>query len=353
MSIRGLFLNRFYRLKDLWRMRPFVRAFLLRVFKPRVFWNLLLYRCSLMLRREKVRHKPFYAMLEPSSRCNLQCRMCWRTLYSFNREQCDMPLEKFKGIVDQLKQELVFIALWNYGEPLLNADIGEMVKCCTKEGVLTVLSTNGQLLDEVMGLKLIKAGLTYLIVAVDGMTPDVYEAYRRGGDFLKLETQITSLSRLKKETHSDFPVIELQFIVMRGNEHQVDLFVERARAWGADRVTLKKFNTLYHSRVGQDMAPRQDQYMAEGFHPKGRGRRQFCPAPWQGLVINADGGVVPCCEDYFSRQPLGCVSGKNLDALWNGEAYAGLRKAMRQDGSGLNMCQDCPRASGRSLFVRQ
>ncbi len=346
--MRGMFFNRVFGLKDVWRLRLLLLVLLARVFQPAVFFNLILYFYNVILKRAKVSHRPFYAMIEPSSRCNLKCRMCWRTLYPFNRPETDMPLEKFTPLMEQLGPQLIFAALWNYGEPFLNRDLPKMVEACSRQGIVSVLSTNASLLEREQCLNLMAAGLKYLIISVDGVTEDVYQHYRVGARLSDLEKRVRALCGLKKEMRSAFPFVEVQLIVMRGNEHQVGEFLPMMRAWGADRVSLKKFSALRRSDAGCEMLPLKGGYRLDCHKDRGEVFGKFCAAPWQMLVVNADGGVVPCCSDYFSARRMGNVFYENVDEIWNNGSYGALRQQMRENRAAVDICADCPHRSGQA-----
>jgi hypothetical protein len=59
---------------------------------------------------------------------------------------------------------------------------------------------------------MVSSGLSHLILSINGITPEVYESYRRGGN---LSLVVSSVRKLVKERHRQRrqnPIIELQFI---------------------------------------------------------------------------------------------------------------------------------------------
>ena len=123
-------LNRSFRLIDLWILRVFALQLLRRILRPLVFFNTCKWFMLAFMRPEKLPYMPLYAMIEPTSRCNISCAMCRRSLFKFNRAKMDMPLHEFKKIIDELSECLIFVVLWNYGEPLLHKDLEEMIAYC-------------------------------------------------------------------------------------------------------------------------------------------------------------------------------------------------------------------------------
>ncbi len=291
---------------------------------------------------------PLYAILEPSSRCNLSCKMCWRSLYGVNRVESDMPYNNFKDIIDKIGDSLIFVVLWNYGEPLLNPDINKMVEYCSRKGIITVLSTNGILLKQKKSLELFNAGLKYLIICVDAGSEDVYQKYRGAVKLSEIQNNISRACRLKRESKSKFPIIELQFIIMKGNEHQVDDFYSMAVFLGADMVSLKKFSALRRSGSLNEFMPLNSEYILDCYKKAWPIRKNLCPVPWQSLVINSDGSVLPCCSDYFSTQKFGNIFEEDIRAVWNNNEYVEFRRQIKHNIRFIGICCDCPHDSGQA-----
>ncbi|MFA5725407.1 MAG: radical SAM protein [Candidatus Omnitrophota bacterium] len=349
MDIKKFSFNRPLGLRDIWGLRAIFSIIFTRLCRPKIIINLLLFLYNGIFKCEKVSNMPLYLMLEPSSRCNLKCKMCWRTLYKFNRPEGDMPYAEFKEIIDKIGDCLIFVGLWNYGEPLLNPELNKMIAYCSKKGIVTVLSTNGTLLDRAKSLDLFAAGLKYLIICVDGVTEEVYQEYRNTAKLAEVENNVRQVCDLKKEKRSKFPVIELQFIVMKGNEHQVDEFFPLAYSWGLDRAVLKKVSMLKDIKLADDFLPRNDNYLLDCYKSTGKSiPKGFCDIPWQTMVVNSDGWVVPCCSDYFSLEKTGNVFVDSIDKIWNNNNYIKLRSRMKNDINPLGVCNNCPHHSGHT-----
>lgn len=347
MNIKIKLFNRPLAPRDLWKMRGLLFAALKRIFTPPVFLNLCACGYSILSRRSKVLHKPYYVILETSSRCNMSCTMCRRAMCSFGREEKDMPFDKFAKIIDELSGSLIFVVMWNYGEPLLNEALARMTAYCSGKGIITVLSTNGILLDREKINGLIAAGLKYLIISVDAASSDVYRIYRRGGDFDRLENNIKELSRAKKKLKTGFPIIDMQFVVMRQNEHQVGRFFEMAGSWGADRASLKRFSMLAAFGKPDDFLPENGDFILESLKKRSFTRRGMCKTPWRSMVINSDGSVVPCCSDYFSMQKMGNAYEEDVKDVWNNQKYVDFRAKVARAIHTTDICRQCFNTSGQ------
>ncbi|MBL7961385.1 SPASM domain-containing protein, partial [bacterium] len=53
-----------------------------------------------------------------------------------------------------------------------------------------------------------------------------------------------------------------------------------------------------------------------------------CPYPWQYLVVQWNGDVVPCCRDYNAVITLGNVKKSSLKEIWNSSRYEEFRRQM-------------------------
>ncbi len=105
-----------------------------------------------------------------------------------------------KKIIDESAGQTELVYLYGTGESLLHKGVYDMTKYAASKGISTLLSTNGQLMDEEECRKLLTCDLEFLIIALDGGVKETYEKIRIKGDFDKLVANIKTLIRLKKRT---------------------------------------------------------------------------------------------------------------------------------------------------------
>ena len=70
---------------------------------------------------------PTVLQIEPTSRCNLQCKVC-PVAAGLDRPAGDMDLQMFRRIVDELGDYLLLMMFWDWGEPFLNPHSYEMIQ---------------------------------------------------------------------------------------------------------------------------------------------------------------------------------------------------------------------------------
>lgn len=160
--------------------------------------NLLKAGLNLVHRRPKPWSWPTHMHVEISSRCDLSCPVCPNGKGILKRQQPMMDLELFSNLMSQAGPYLLAVCLWSWGEPLLHPQLAEMIKIAKSYGVLTLVSTNGQCLNNQRVLTdLIDQPPTYLIVAIDGLTEQTNSKYRVGAKLDPVLKGIRQLAKLK------------------------------------------------------------------------------------------------------------------------------------------------------------
>jgi MoaA/NifB/PqqE/SkfB family radical SAM enzyme len=106
--------------------------------------------------------------LEPTSKCNLNCKTCVRG--TWKEKMGSMDLKTFDTLIDQLRdfKNLQSVMFGGIGEPTFHQDILYMVKQVKSLGIKAEMVTNGTLLSETMLHGLSKNGLDTLWISFDG-----------------------------------------------------------------------------------------------------------------------------------------------------------------------------------------
>jgi radical SAM protein with 4Fe4S-binding SPASM domain len=290
---------------------------------------------------------PLVAMIEPSRRCNLACPLCPVGASRTSRIP-DMPLSLFKKTIDELKPFLSRLFLHNYGEPFLHRDIYRMMAYTKEEGIPDVeISTNGHILDP---SRLIESGLDEIKISLDGTTQESYARYRRGGKLERVIENVRQLVREKERRGTAKPLLELQFIIMRHNEDQMDGFRTLATELGAERIRFKTFNIQMSGpeacQLGVEFLPTRPEYSryqdGEGISLKRHLEENRCKWPWEWVVINSDGNVVPCCNDFDGLYSMGNLADQSFREIWFGEKYDRFRKDVLRKWREIPLCSHCP-----------
>lgn len=289
--------------------------------------------------------KPTTLSIEPTTSCNLRCPECPSGLRSFTRPTGMLHEQLFEQVVDQVRGHLSWLHLYFQGEPFLNPRFLEMVEYADSSGIFTSTSTNAHYLHEKQVSGILKSGLKQLIVSMDGITQEVYEQYRIGGDLDKVQKGLKLLISERKKTGLQFPRVVLQFLVTGQNEHQLPALKSWAKTMEVDELQLKS-TQIYEFENGSDLIPKDLGYSR--YLPLGNGKWKLkkqlenkCWRMWKGAVVTWDGKVVPCCFDKDANHVMGELKNQTLSAIWNAMPYFDFRKQLLADRTKIGICRNC------------
>ena len=267
--------------------------------------------------------------LELTSKCNLRCGMC--PLPVLRRPYEDMPWE----LVEKSEREIHGLGLklkWLHemGEPLLYARIDDAIRLFPEAS----LSTNGLVLSDAIGEKLLASPLKRIRICVDSINPQVYPQLRTGGDYDKL---VELTNAFLKQAHGQQIRIEIQKMRSRLTlDESVDDF---------RRVfDLKRYK---NARVIEKTCEALDVNEETDLHGKFYGCVQGAFFTW--IVIFADGRVTHCCYDAHGDQVMGDLKTQSLTEIIEGDRLKAMQAMFeKRDFSQLPRCGECFKHGGES-----
>jgi len=282
--------------------------------------------------------RPSRLTIDVTNYCNLHCPFCPTGKGEKGRERTTLSFTDFQALVDQFGGYLYRLMLCNWGEPLLNRELCKMIRYAEQRGVFTIVSTNLNVqLDEKDASELIDSGLSLLSASIDGVTQETYAEYRRGG---RLDLALDNLERLvaaKRAAGSGKPELVWSYTVFRHNEHEIDLAREQAKGIGADRIEF---------RTGFSEDP---SWFAAGDYPYAEFGvdQRICRDLWLEAIIHSDGGIGPCCRQYFKKDDFGSTAAGSFQKQWNNRLFRQARSlfSRRRPGSppADSYCLNCVR----------
>lgn len=275
-------------------------------------------------------------MIETTNRCNLKCPTCFS--HQDGRPKEDMTLKDFTNLIRTSAGHINHISLYNYGEPLLNKFTIEMIRYAKKIGIKYIkLATNGMLLNDATVRALVSSGLDCISISLDGASAATYAQFRVGGNFELVVENIGRLVEMRDRAGTRLE-IELQFIIMSHNEHEVADMEALARKLKVDKLRLK---TVLIKRSKWDyLLPKNDRYNR---YAGGRDLKT-CPKPLGELVVNSDGTVIPCCYIVgpdVKKYRLGNIAEQTLDEIMKSGAYSNFAGNCMSDKSRNSCCENC------------
>ena len=314
---------------------------------PRRLLNYLLSQVEGRLRLLGVHSYPFGLQLEPTVECPLDCPLCPRHRVIQRGGPAHMPWDRFARLMDEMGPYLTALALWQWGEPLLHPRIVDMARLAHRHGIITFLSTNGQVDPEAADLGgLMRSGLDMLIVSLDGIRQEAYASFRAGGEVSKVLRFIREAARARPPGRG--PLINVRIIATRGNESEIGAVESFAREAGADLFSVKGVSLYTDASPGNPSLPgdrrwRTYQYRGEAEAAAYRQAPNLCRKPWIWPTLRYDGTLLICECDHLHESPLGNVFREgSFRAVWRGAAARWQRARFGRDGRiDLEFCGRC------------
>ena len=299
------------------------------------FINFWLIELQLFLGMTRVWGYPYEWEVDTTNICQLKCPLCHTGLDNIRRVKGIMHFDTFRKTIDEIKDYVLWLSLYSWGEPLLNKQISKFIAYAHKAKIATMISTNLSLpLKPERVEEIIKSGLDVMIVSLDGVTQEVYEQYRVKGNLSMVMSNLRMFVEKKKELKSKTPYIEWQFIVMKQNEGQIADARRAAKEVGVDQIVFKKVD--FPHGMGDDQLARKwlptDTPEFRRENPQNKPYNENgtrCWRLWRSAVVNWDGGYAPCCYLTDADDDFGNVKESSIKSIWNGVHYRTARNLFK------------------------
>jgi len=147
----------------------------------------------------------------------------------------DLPWELFRDQIGPHLSRFETVYLQGWGEPLLHPDLWRMVHLAKEAGCRVGFTSCGSLLLEDAIAQIIDGRVDILSVSFAGATANTHESLRVGSDFDRLAANVRQLAEVRAAAGSGL-FLELHFLMMRPNLHELPAFVRLAADLGANEV---------------------------------------------------------------------------------------------------------------------
>jgi radical SAM protein with 4Fe4S-binding SPASM domain len=296
---------------------------------------------STLTGRSSISGMPVCISFELTNHCNLRCPECTSGSGLMKRESGFMDIELYKRVISELKPYLYYINLYFQGEPMIHPQFFAFSEYTCN--INTVVSTNGHYLSPDNSGRLVRSGITKLIVSLDGMDQSTYSEYRINGDFRRVTEGIRNITIARKKFNSSMK-LEIQFLVNKFNEHQIPLAEKFAREEGAD-LKLKSMQIITDDGKDKwlplDNRFRRYKKETDGIFGIKSTMPDRCLRLWFNPVITWDGRVIPCCFDKNAEFVMGDLNCQSFRSIWNGERYYEFRQQILTARSQVHICRNC------------
>jgi radical SAM protein with 4Fe4S-binding SPASM domain len=308
---------------------------------------------SRILRKPIVWGMPLTYSVEPTNFCNLKCPECPSGTGEFTRPLGFLTVENFRKIIDEINDTGFYMQLFFQGEPYLNKKLNEMVEFAQRKKIYVSVSTNGNLISAKNIDVLVENVPDKIIFSLDGLDEESYQNYRVGGTFKQADEALRLLVEAKRKLKLKKPFVELQFIVMKQNEH----LLEEVRAYSkkrfVDRLVFKTMQISSHENALKYL-PTKSEYsryvLKNGSYEIKGTLKDHCFALWRTAVITWDNKMVPCCFDKDADYVLGNLNQFSIRDIWKSELYQNFRRGVLNNRKGNSMCNNCTEGLKVNIF---
>lgn len=301
-------------------------------------------------------------------RCNLRCKMCgqWGEGGVTKKQggeilKQELSLPDLKRLIDDLARFKPSITLFG-GEPLLFAEVAELISYIKAKGMHCLMITNGSLLENFAG-DLVSAGLDELNLSLDGGELLHDEIRGLPGLSERIIRGVEKVNACKLSAGKNKPLINLQCTITKYNCEYLQQLIAVAGKIKADSLTFHNLIFLNREKLGKqkffdqtlnsssgdwegfifepgidplllnkikdailsgkhdfslDFYPNfslqelKDYYLNPDYLPPAQNSR--CLSPWLTAYVFPNGEVRPCLNFSYS---FGSVIEENFLAIWN------------------------------------
>ena len=261
---------------------------------------------------------PYVLMIDPSSSCNHSCRFCPTGNHPLIKET-----KRFQGILDfNVYQKIIddvsafenpikVLRLYKVGEPLVNPKFPEMVAYARQNSRIQKIetTTNGLSLVPEINKKIITSGISQINISVNGVSDERILHYTRTKvDFKKYVENIKDLYNRKEGCE-----IYIKAIKQNLTEDEQKIFFD---IFGniSDRIFLENLSPAW-PEFEFDNVPME---FEAGHYGQQILERMVCPFLFYVMVVNSDGKVSTCVQDWKQKMIVGDVSTHALKDIWLG-----------------------------------
>ncbi|MFH0811018.1 MAG: radical SAM protein [Pseudomonadota bacterium] len=291
---------------------------------------------------------PRQVTFEVSTVCNLRCPLCENGSGRMTYPKKFMPVEEFKVIWDKLRPSTKGLILVGMGETFLHPDVYEILRY-VKGTPYVYIDTNGNVPLDCE--EIINSGIDEFTFSIDGVTQEMYERYRIGGNLERALRNVRDLVEAKRRRKAAKPSIVFKFVVFRHTEMYVEEAMHLAQSLGADQFrieacTFRPMFGLESFKKYLPLSPNKHQRIAyvdfeknEIGCPPGRTSRH-CGAVLSSMMVTVRGEVSPCCVANHEVM-FGNLVRSSLEDVWRSPEYGRFRLQALRNRWALPVCRVC------------
>lgn len=303
---------------------------------------------------------PVVYNIETTNACNMRCQMCPRTTM-MTRGIETISRDLFLKIVDQIKPHAeedwkeweIFaqekygvlptdmsenhfflyiipkvIQLHGYGDPLLDPNIGEVVKILQEKGFQSYFSCNPANINIEKTEEMFKNGLDYIKYSIESVDDARHKEIRgQASNFTESYKKILQLLDIKKQKGYKTTIVITMIDI-----HQPD----QAEQFKKLKEAFEGLDVYIYFKSEDQQWYRKDYHGTNSIHWS-----EACKHPWMTMTIKSNGEAAMCMEDYNNELIFGDANKESLYDIWNGNKYLQFRRDHLDLTSGIKCNGKC------------
>lgn len=288
---------------------------------------------------------PRFVTLLLSDRCNLRCNFCYRMAA---RVHGGLRSDEVFALIDECAANGAFMITFSGGEPLMDSRLAEYVSCCANQGVASLVTTNGVLLDEHVLQLLSRSVAATVQVSLISL---VRETFKR-------ITGIDAASRVANNIARAASVLPLRVRIVLSplNCDELPRLLEFVSSAGVREVDISPVDVLPLPRARREelFVPtrrvRELVSLGEEFPNliinwsvmarwRGTADSHACGGMINAICIQPDGSVTPCAG--MQSYPYGSIRQGTIGNAWNSDALRKLRERLWIRAHAGETCATC------------
>lgn len=310
---------------------------------------------------------PPFLEIEPTTVCNFRCVCCEHSYWK--EPPKNMTFEQFKKIFDDFGKPK-WLGLTGIGSSYLNKDYHKMLAYAKSKGtIVEVFDHFAHFKNDAEIRELIKIGPDFQFISIYGASKGSFEKVCAGSNYKKIEENIKTFVRLKKQMRKKFPILNFHYIITSESKNELLDFLDFVHALNTEVGEILVTPMLHGFKEAKKYAVNID----ENYVGKIRERAKKYKIPItinmsakqeaENLVskppinnckeyimpfIFVTGDVTPCCgqneanaREWQKKMSLGNALEKPFKEIWYSPKYKLMRKLIRENKC-PEECRLCP-----------
>lgn len=266
--------------------------------------------------RQNARH---YYFIDVAGSCNLKCPSCAVGNMPVKKAKGLMKLSVFEAVLDKIqaeqraiRNESVFIDLYNWGEPTLHPDLPKIISMVRSKGIGCGISSNLNISKNIRDV--IKSNPSYFRISVSGFYNENYKETHLGGNIDDVKRNMHEIRNIINEYNLD-TIVQVGYHVYRHNSRdEFDMMANLCFDLGflfspvvaALMPAEKMVSIIDNGSTGGDEEIIRKMILHPSEYPDAymSRRHEFveCEYKRSRTTINFDGSVSLCCATYNDEQ---------------------------------------------------